>query len=310
LANQILLFHGDCELLILEKINELKKKISNPSLNLEQIDAEKPNLERVVSALSTQPFMFGDKLIIIKGADLKLEIWDSVLSFLGTVPANVKVIFWANSVNKKSKIYKLIDKIGEIYEFKSYAPWEEDQLVSFLMRRVKYAGKGIERPATLRLCETCGNNLMKLSGEIEKLVTFIGDRKNIKESDVSALASPGEISVFVLSEAVADKDLAKSLTSFRILQKNGVVLVGIISLLANQFRIMLASKSRKNSMDIARIFSANPYFVKKCAKKASKFSEADLERNLGLLLETDLKLKSGGEQGTAFELLLTELCSG
>ncbi|MFH1683856.1 MAG: DNA polymerase III subunit delta [Candidatus Margulisiibacteriota bacterium] len=310
MANQVFLFYGDEDLLIKERINELKKSIADPSLNVEQIDGEDPDLEKIVSALQTQSLFFGSKLLIIKNADLKSKEWEAAIPALKTVSPGITVIFWAAAVDRRSKIFKLIDEIGEVYEFRSFAAWEQDQVVSWIRQRVKASGKEIDNSAAMRLQEVCGNSLMKLSSEIDKLITYIGDGQQITPEDVCALASPGQISVFALSDAVADKNVMKSLSAFRTLQRNKIELFPILSMLANRYRIMLMGKSINDPMKIAQTLKASPNYVKKCLGCAGKFTPEELKKNLELLLETDLKLKSGEQQLPAFELLLTSLCSG
>jgi len=312
LASKIFLFFGEEDFLIQEKIKEFKKNIVNPSLNIEQIDGEEPEIERIVSALQTTSLLGGEKLVIIKYADLKLEEWGALLPSLKMVPSGITVIFWASAVDKRSKLYKLIDQIGEVYEFKPYAEWEQDQVVSWIVSRVKSLGKEMNYQAALSLREICGNSLYKLASEIDKLITFIGDKRSISEEDVVALASPGEITSFALSDAVATKNLEKALSAFRILYKNKGDLFQILSLLATQYRTMLQIKDlpghKNDAKGIAQTLRASPYFVRKCMEKARRFDAEELKKNMELLLEADLKLKSGESQLSTFELLLVSLC--
>ena len=312
MANQIYLFFGEEDFLIQEKVEELKKDILNPSLNVEQIDAEEPDKEKIVSALQTNPLLGGEKLVIIKYANLKLDEWDTLVSSLKSIPSGITVIIWASALDKRSKLYKLLDQIGEVYEFKSFADWEQDQLVAWIMRRVRSLGKEVSHQAALNLQEICGNSLRKLASEIDKLITFVGKEPRITEREVDKLASPGEINTFDLSDAVAEKNLGKALATFRALHKNKTDLFRILSLLATQYRTMLQIKnlpgSRNNYKKIAQTLGARPYFVRKCLEKEKKFTEEELLGNLRLLLNTDLRLKTGESQLSVFELLLTSLC--
>ena len=310
MADRIYLFFGEEEYLIQEKIEEFKKNIVNPSLNIEQIDGQEPDQERIVSALQTNTLLGGEKLVIIKHADLKHEDWNALAPSLEAVPSGITVIFWAQAVDKRSKFYKLIDRIGEACEFKPFADWEQDQVVSWIVRRARSLGKEIKNPAALSLQQICGNSLYKLASEIDKLITFVGEKPVIDEGDVAELASPGQISSFALAEAVATKNLQKALSAFRILYKNKGDFFQLLSLLATQYRTMLQIKNlpEKNSQKIAQILGASPYFVRKCTEKTKYFKADELKRDLELLLEADLKLKSGHSLLSTFELLLVSLC--
>jgi DNA polymerase-3 subunit delta len=310
LPNQIYLFHGDEDYLIDEKITELKKGIVNPSLNVEQIEGDEDNLPKIISALQTQPFFGGDKLIIIYDIDLKSKVWEPLIESLKMVSPAVKVVFWASAVHRASKIYKFIDNEGEVYEFKPYTDWQQDELIRWVGQRVKLLGKEMDQTAAIELVEVCGNSLRKLSSEIEKLVTYVGDRKKINSDDVSALASPGVMNTFALSDALADKDLPRSLSTWDILSRNRMQIFPLLALLASQYRIMLQVKSLggKNYSQAAQTLRASPYYVRKCMEKARKFSAEELKKNLKLLLETDLKIKSGEPPVNTLNLLLTNLC--
>ncbi|MBU1026934.1 MAG: DNA polymerase III subunit delta, partial [Candidatus Margulisbacteria bacterium] len=244
--------------------------------------------------------------------DLKHKEWDKVVPHLKDLPAGTKVVFWADKVDKRSKLYKALDKLGEVSEFQAFAEWEQDKVVDWITRQVKGLNKEIDRTAAEDLQQICGNSLRKLSSEIEKLITYIGDTKTIRREDVAALASPGDINTFALANSIIDKDLKQSLKFFRILYKNKADLFGLLGLLATQYRTILQVKSVPRSVNnpfkVAQTIGANPYFVKKCLAKSGKFKVPELVADLELILQTGLKLKSGEDQLTTFELLLSSLC--
>ena len=312
LPKQILLYYGDEGFLIQQKIDVLKQSIANASLNVEQIDGSRASLENVVSALQTYPLLSGEKLVIIKDIDLKGMDWDHLVPSLKMIAKGTQVVFYASGVSKKSKLVKFIDDVGEVYEFRTYAEWEGPQVVAWIKRWVDSFGKKINNKAAEELQSVCGNSLRKLSSEIEKLIAYIGERKNIEMEDIQSLASPGETNVFALSNALANKNLKQSLSAFRVLYKNKIEPFRLLSLLANQYRIMLFSKGlppfEKNAQRIAPRVGASPYYVKKCLARSQHFSEEELRNNLELILETDLKLKTGEQPLAVLDLMLASLC--
>ena len=310
MPSQIYLFHGEEDYLIDEKIAELKKGIDNPSLNVEQIEGDEDNLAKIISALQTQPFFGGGKLIIINDIDLKNKVFEPLIESLKIISPGVKVVFRASAVHRASKIYKFLDNTGEVCEFKPYTDWQQDELVRWVGQRVGSLGKEMDQAAAIELVEVCGNSLRKLSSELDKLATYVGDRKKISSEDVAALASPGVMSTFALSDALADKDLPRSLSTLDILSRNRIQVFPLLALLASQYRVMLQVKSLggKSYSQAAQTLKASPYYVRKCMEKARKFSTDELKKNLQLLLETDLKLKSGEPPQNTLNLLLANLC--
>ena len=312
MGGNIFLFYGEEDFLIREKVEDLKKGFSNDPLSLEQIDGEEPDRERITAALQTSPLLGGDKLVIIRHADLRMEEWVDIAPALRSIPSSTTLIIVAAALDRRSKIFKLIDEIGETCEFKSFADWEQEQVVAWVLGRAKRSGKKMEHEAGLRLREICGNRLYKLASEIEKLITYAGDKDAITAQDVEELASAGEVSSFALADAVAARDLDRALRAFRVLNKNRGDLFQILSLLATQYRTMLQIKglggAGKDTRKIAQIIGGSPYFVRKCLEKARSFGEEDLRQNLETLLAADLRLKSGESQPATFELMLFSLC--
>lgn len=310
MKSAVYLFYGEEDFLIDERISELKSKIDNPSLNVETLDGENLSPETLSAALRTAPMFGGEKLVIIRNLEIDPESRGDLVSPIKNVPPGVKVVFQASSVDKRSKFYKQVDKQGEVIEFKAFAPWELEELISWIKSCVRRSGKRISDEGARLLQEVCGNNLRLLANEIEKLITFIGEREEIKEDDVSTLASSGEKTVFDLLDALRKKNLKKSLLLFQILRKNKEDLFQLLSTVATQYRLMLQIKSLPGNdpLRIAKTVGASPFFVRKCLEGINRFTSPELKRNLETMLETNLRLKTGESQTVVFEMLLTSLC--
>jgi DNA polymerase III delta subunit len=85
LPGKTFLLYGEEDFLIKEKLEELKRGFPASSFNLESIDAEKPDKERIVAALQTSPLLGGDKLVVIKHADLGMVEWGELIPVLSSL---------------------------------------------------------------------------------------------------------------------------------------------------------------------------------------------------------------------------------
>jgi DNA polymerase-3 subunit delta len=306
------LFYGEEDFLIDEKIRTLKNKFENPTLNIEVIGGENLSSEQLSSALQTSPLLGGDKLVIIRDLAVDAGNQEDLISAIKNIPAGVTVVIQSPEIDKRSKFYKLVDETGEVVEFKTFAPWEANELTAWIKDRARKSGAAISEAAARRLLEISGNNLRLLASEIEKLSVYIGERKEIGEEDVSQLASPGEVSAFDLLDALRKKDLKGALSLFQNLLRNKEDLFQLLSLLTTQYRLMLQIKAlsgkEKDAWKVAKMVKGSPYFVKKCMEGIGRFTLPELKADMEKLLETGLKLKSGESQTITFELLLTALC--
>ena len=293
------LFYGSEDYLIDQRIKQFKAQ------NIERLDGKSASKEQILETLQGQSLFAQEKLVIIDSIDFREEKWNEIVPSLKNLSSQTTLVIVAKTAPARSKLVKFIKEKGEVLEFKTFADWEEDQVIRWIENQVKKQGKKIERQAAATLQEVCGKELRKLCSEIDKLITFIGAKDKIETEDVLTLASPGETSVFALLDALTDKNAKNTLSNFINIYKNKADVFRMLGLLAHQYRIMLFVKS--TPVNQRNPFS--PYFVKKCSQKINKFSEAELQKALELILETDLKLKSGQSQAASLELLLTSLCA-
>lgn len=309
----IFLFYGEEEFLVEEKIKALKDRVGGSSLNIEVLEGDSVTEESLCSALQTQTLLGGDKLVIIRDLKISAENQELYLSLLKELPPGVTVVLQASAVDQRSKFYRFVSDRGEVVECRSFAPWEQDRLVNWIKLRVGEGGKRISDGTARLFQEISGNNLRLLASDIEKIITFIGGREEMSDEDILALASPGQKSVFDLLDALREKNLKRSLTILQILLRNKEDMFQLLSTLASQYRLMLQIKSlpsgtAKDPRSIAGVVKGNPFFVKKCLERIGNFNPAELKRSLELILETNLKLKTGQAQAVVFELMLASLC--
>ena len=315
MKKSLYLFYGEEDFLIEERIKELKSRFSGSSLNIENVDSSDFSPESLAASLQTMPLLGGEKLVIIRGFDFDKEQAKLMLEALKNITEGTMVVFQAADVDRRSSLYKWIEKEGEAVEFKTFAPWEQAELERWVKDRVHQAGKKISDRAVDLLVEMVGNNLRLIMSEIEKISLYCGEGNEITAEAVKRLVLPSEASAFDLLDSLREKNLKLSFSLFKTLLKNKEELLSLLSLIAKQYRIMLQIKALPNTVgrdpwQIARAIGGSPYFIKKCAAGINRFSIPELKSALAKLLEANLKLKTGTDQAATFELLLASLCEG
>jgi DNA polymerase III subunit delta len=301
----VFLFFGDEDYLLDQRIKELKTRLADPALNYLELDGAKAAFAEINSALQTPSLLGGERLVVI--ADLKVATDDQeqYQSLLQGLAPDVTVVLKNPKIDPRTKLFKLIAAAGEVCEFKSFAPWEEERLAAWVETAVRQEGKKIGRAAARLLIEISGSELRALTSEISKLVTYIGESAEIGEEAVLAGAAAGQKTAFDLLDALRQKELPRVLRIFQLLLRNKEELFPLLGLLASQYRLMLQLKAAGGN---AAAVKASPYFARKCSEQLHRFSPAELQKALERLLAASLKLKSGEDQGVTFELLLAGLC--
>jgi DNA polymerase-3 subunit delta len=302
------LYVGEEGYLIDQQIKTLRGRLAG----YEQLDGRKISLEALSDALCGQSLLGGDKLVVISAAKIPGEDQPAVIGLLQNLAPGTEVVFRDPAFDGRTKLYKWIAQHGEAVEFKPFAPWEQPQLLAWVRGEAQRRGKSITEHGARLLIETSGSNLQMLVNELEKLITYCGERPEIAENDVAALASPGEADSFALLDKLRRKELGGALDLVQRLARNGEEPFQLIGLIASQYRLLLQIKSLPgrptDANQIAREIKASPYFVRKSLDGIGRFTLAELKEDMAILLDTNLRLKGGEQPVVLLEMLVAALC--
>lgn len=213
----------------------------------------------------------------------------------------------STSINKKSKIYKLLDSSNNgkiIFE-------EGLSKESLLINGIAYfnkKGATITQSALNILLERIGDDISSFIQEAEKLVLYT---KNIKEEDVRVMVhTPLEQNTFLILDNLINNKIAEAIKIFRdlvVLKEEPIKLINQIS---SQFRIYpqvsyLLYEKNMDQKEIADELSIHPYRVKLATSVVSKIKYMELLNILDYLHVLDMKIKkSEVDPNIAFELFL------
>lgn len=300
MANKLRLFWGAEDFLIEEQVRQLAAKQGEVRFFGDNDLSE----ENLVNALQGQGLFGSDQLLIVRLTDLTDPVWDK---FVGCLADN-QIVFWAEKLGKSSKLSKFLQATAETREFKPYAEWEQEALTAWIVKRAAKEGKKLSAGAAQLLLLITGAELRKLASEVSKLVTFAGDRTEITEEDVRTLASPGQLSIFALTEALADKDLKKTYRAWQVIKQDKIEPFSLLSLLVSNYRVLLALKEERDQGKICRELGASPFFVKKLAAKSGRFQVAELKEAIKYILNSNLKIRNGERDQIVLETLFASLC--
>src|SRR5208337_2196265 len=134
-----------------------------------------------------------------------------------TFPEQIFLIFTAASVDKRKKIFKAVEKQGRVVECavpreKRGATLEKGFFEDQVRQALRGSGKNINTRAMQVMYSRAGGDLRQLRAEIDKLIAFVGDRKEINVQDVETLFDDShETEFFEFTNALRSAELAKCL---------------------------------------------------------------------------------------------------
>ena len=133
-----------------------------------------------------QSLMGGRRVVIVKEVDN--NITKPLKSMLESVKSDSLLILSSSSLNKKSSLVSLAE---EREDFALIACYEDRDEAVYTTAREMFIAQGftINNEAIQLLCSRLSNDRKSNIGEIEKLITYMGTRKNITNDDVLKVIS-------------------------------------------------------------------------------------------------------------------------
>lgn len=320
LANVYVLF--GTEKYLLETWEREIIKAANPSgdhFDVMQLDLHETSLDTALDEAETVPFFSEYRTVIVKQAQFltgakekqKQNIERLAEYVLQPAPYSVLVfVIETEKLDERKKVVKRLKERAIVLEAKKPS---QAELMRYVGDELNRQGQKMERATVERLLFLCQDDWGKLVRELDKLQLYASDGADIPIEIVNDLVPRTlEDNVFQLSEFLVARRADKALRLVRDLEKQGQELIGLLSLLARQYRNMYLAKQLTEKgygeKQIASKIGAHPYTVKLAAQASRNFSEAQLGKALTLIADTDEAMKTGrGDKRVTFDTLVCQL---
>ena len=165
--------------------------------------------------------------------------------FKNGLPGGNCLIFTAEAVDKRGKLYKIISELGVVLYFGT-ARGEAAQKESLKKEAQKLLdgyGKKLSPAAWIALGKKTGFELRRSLTELEKLIFFVGERGTVEEKDVEeVVGKTREDSIFDLTTALSEKNQLSALAALRALLDQGTHHLIILSMIVREIRLLLQAR--------------------------------------------------------------------
>jgi DNA polymerase-3 subunit delta len=337
------LIGGTDEFSIKEAAAALAKSLAPKNageFGVEIIEGNAQNADDVIQIVqklreSLQTFgFFGDKLVWLKDTNLlgtepvtqsqaASDALDDFAALLKEgLPAGVTLLVSAIGLDQRRALFKIFQNVGDVQIFSAPERGKrqsDEQIAAFLARELRKLGKKMDADARETFLEMVEPDFRLMDSELQKLALFTGKRETITEPDVRAICSATRASaIWDLTDSLGERNLPKSLNALRNLLFHGENAMGVVAMLAGQFRLMLLARDlmerrvlnvrddtyitfkttferlgERDTSHFPRDKSGNlpnPWRFHRCALAAKKFSVPELVRALELLLDAQRKI--------------------
>lgn len=264
----------------------------------------------LISELKGYPMMAERRLVILREAQDFKQIDDLEAYCTNPTPTTVFVIVYKyKKFDSRKKITKEIAKNGIVFlsdKVKDY------QLGDWVSRYLQEIGYSITPKANSLLVDSLGNDLSKITNELEKLSLLLQKGTTISEIHIEEnIGISKDYNVFELNNAVRDRDVPKAMAIVRYFEHNPKsgplvqVVSSLFGLFSNLMRIHFTDNKSKEH--IASVLKVHPFVASELLKGIKIYPPKKISANISILHEYDLKSKGVGNSSFSDGDLMREM---
>jgi len=178
------------------------------------------------------------------------------------LPAGNCLIFTAEAVDKRKSLYKIVANIGVVNYFspvkKEYA--RKEILQKEAQKLLDGCGKKMAPAAWIALGKKTGFDFRNSLSELEKLISFVGERALIDKEDVEeAVGRTREEEIFALTNALSEKNQLAAISTLNHLLDQGIHQLMIMTMLSREIRLLLQARVMVDSGKLPKFNQSMEY---------------------------------------------------
>jgi DNA polymerase-3 subunit delta len=262
------------------------------------------------------PMMSERQVVVVKEAQ-EIRDWnkadsETLLSgyLANPLPSTILVLAYKNkSPDKRKSIFKNLDKYAIVVESNKLY---DNQLPGWVENYIEEKGHVIDLKATYMLVENIGNDLERLSNEIDKILINYQEKVEINSGIVQKYVGISkDYNSFELQRAIGVRDIVKAnriVNYFSANIRNNPV-IPTIALLFGFFSklLIIHSTHDRNPKDLATLTGVHPFFIKEYIHAAQNYPLSKVIDNIHYIREADLRSKGVGISNMGEGEILKEL---
>jgi DNA polymerase III delta subunit len=317
LRSPVTLIHGDSQLGISERVNDLRRAMDPTGLSTSLFDNARDSLGEVAAAAGSPGFFGSTRLVIARnlitgaprrGRGRRAGESDDQLDFLGRVPAGVFLALVEGTVAPTE--IKRLRSIAPDLSAEQYDVPRGKGLTDWVIARAEACGATIDQRTATMLVEALfpgvwraksrrddvPPDLYRLASEIAKLSTAASPENTITPDVVSALTPDAEsLNIWGLSNAIADRNPGLAILELERALENAQAPEVILGQLTAQFETfaVLVSGQTQSVESLASLSGLSEGRLRQASRAARQFRRSDVAGALAEIRRVDFGTKQG-----------------
>ncbi|HVE60878.1 MAG TPA: DNA polymerase III subunit delta [Chitinophagaceae bacterium] len=285
-------------------------KDTEAGFNLTVFYGRDTNWPAIINACRRYPMFAQKQVVIIKEAQAMKEI-DKLEAYVNT-PLSSTILFIAykgKKIDGRTKLAKTVKENGILFTTRKLY---DNEIPGWCLDLVKSKDLSISNKALSLLIDHIGNDLNRISNEIEKITINLGNRKNITDDDIeNYIGISKEFNLFELQDALGKRDLYKAIRIAQYFENNPkaapiqLIFPSLYSFFSKLQ--MIYTQPSYNEKVLATAIGVTDWKIKEYMQAARRYSTQSVEKNLLLLHKYNLKSIGINDGGTPDGMLLKEM---
>jgi len=302
----IIYLYGDNSFGISRQARLLKQKYldsTGPEGDLESIDVAEKGLNSLLGGLSVMPMFVSSRLIIASNLAKAKPTSEQIDEIISNTAESTNLVIIDPKPDKRTVMFKKLSKLKGAKEFKNLMGGE---LIRWIISEAKGRGAEITATDANYLADKVSKDQWTLNNEIDKLSNY---NRKITKATIDELAVPSlENNTFVLTEALANKDLSRVLKLYKDIKIQGHADQLILGAITFQYRTIMLALLKDSELN--RAYKMSPYSLSKSQSLTSKYDLNDIKKAYKIIADSDMATKSGElSSAEAMNRLFYRLCS-
>ncbi len=274
--SNIITLTGNNSFSLKQRLDELTSVFvaKHGELALERIDGEEVDLQAILEAVQSLPFLTDRKMVVVRNLSQNPPAAEAVEQIISSINNTTDLVFYEPLTDKRTTFYKTLKTKTQFEEF---AELDASALAKWLVGEAKNQGGELNLNDANYLVERIGMNQAMLASDLDKLVIY---NPQINRADIDLLTeNTPQSKIFELLDAVFGGNKARALELYQQQRAQKLEPQAILAMITWQLHLLALAKISKgrSAPTIAKDAGLSPYPVTKALGLAKKLDEQQLK---------------------------------
>lgn len=307
----VYLIYGEEAFLRRSLKNQIRQAlVGEDTMNYSYFEGKDTDPAEVIGVAETLPFFAERRLLILENTGWFKKDSQKMADYLPQMPETSCIVFVEEEIDKRNRLYKRVNELGYGAECKRQG---DKDLKYWIAGILKKEGISVTEATLDYFLECVGDDMNQIRTEVDKLISYLGERGVLEREDVDAVCSiqiNGKI--FDMTAAISrgkQKEALRLYYDLLALKEPAMRILFLIARQYNQFLQMKELSARgEDAASIAGKLKVSPYIAGKLRGQVKGFTKEHLRDCVAACVDAEEAVKTGAIAETiAVEMLIVQL---